>query len=105
MNCLSPGDVPSPDGHGWSVSGRAIAIVWRMRVPAPSALLELVHCGCTTGCSKERCRCFKSKLPGTDACRCIAWIAMHLLSRHHLTLHADDENDDRRVARTVWRGL
>ena len=69
-HCLSAGEVPSPDNHGWFVGGDDISLVWRTRSPAPSALLELAHCGCSTGCSSGRCCCFKAKLPCTDACKC-----------------------------------
>ena len=38
--------------------------------PAPLALLELLRCGCSSGCNSARCRCFKNNMPCTDACKC-----------------------------------
>ena len=62
--------LPGPDGHGWCVADGQITIDWMDQQPAPSELLELVSCSCLSGCTSNRCSCFKAALPCTDACRC-----------------------------------
>lgn len=99
--CLSSGDVPTPHNHGWLLGENdGLSIVWATQPPAPSALLELMHCGCKTGCINAKCRCVKSRLPCTDACQCrdCGNQAHHdtddssLSIPHHLS--DDDEPDD-----------
>ena len=45
---------------------------WMTQPAAPKALLELVSCGCSSGCETLRCRCRKSNLccSTSAACRC-----------------------------------
>ena len=68
--CLHNGEVPSPKGHGWDIKDNDISIVWTTLPAAPLALLELLRCGCLSGCSGARCRCFKNNVSCTDACQC-----------------------------------
>lgn len=63
-------DIPSPHGHGWIITNEDISIDWMDLPPAPKAILELLKCGCTTGCSGNRCTCFKNRMPCTDCCGC-----------------------------------
>ena len=78
---LQTDQLPSPVGHGWEIecdspgeaaeSGESPLVVKWMTCPAaPHALLELASCGCSTGCTSQRCRCRKSNMPCTAACRC-----------------------------------
>ena len=72
--------LPGPVGHGWETEGGEedhqeegkppLVVKWSSRPAAPQALLELISCGCSTGCASQRCRCKKSNLPCTAACRC-----------------------------------
>ena len=39
----------------------SVEIQWMTRPAAPQALLDLVKCGCTSGCSTQRCRCAIAK--------------------------------------------
>ena len=43
-------NVPSPDGCGWKLEDGALRFHWMNQEPAPTELLELVSCGCKTGC-------------------------------------------------------
>ena len=43
---------------------------WMTQPAAPKALLELVSCGCSSGCETLRRRCRKSNLCCSAACRC-----------------------------------
>lgn len=69
-HCLERGVVPSPEEHGWETRNSNLTITWMTRPAAPSALLELMRCECSSGCSTATCRCFKNSLPCTDACQC-----------------------------------
>ena len=62
--------VPSPDGHGWKMKDGTLAIHWMDQLPAPRALLELISCGCKTGCTTRRCSCRANDMLCTDACLC-----------------------------------
>ncbi|XP_062498902.1 uncharacterized protein LOC134176238 [Corticium candelabrum] len=68
--CLQHGEVPSPIGHGWDIDDGDINVLWMTLSSAPLALLELLRCGCSSGCNSARCRCFKNNMPCTDACKC-----------------------------------
>ena len=71
LHALVPSpDIPGPDGHGWRVSNDEIFIDWMDQQPAPAELLQLVSCGCQTGCTTGRCSCARAGLQCTDACTC-----------------------------------
>ena len=90
--CSDP--LPGPNGHWWIVKepNNAVPVIqWMMLGSAPKALLQLVSCGCSTGCTSGRCKCFKSNPPCTDACRC------HECENHReqaLTVDGGSEEDD-----------
>ena len=63
-------DVPTPHGHGWRLADGELKIHWMNQQPAPMELLELVSCGCKTGCLSRRCSCAKVNLPCAPACSC-----------------------------------
>ena len=44
--------------------------VYCLAPPAPKAVLELVKCGCKTGCERATCSCFKNNIPCTTLCQC-----------------------------------
>ena len=67
---LARPDVPSPMQHGWQLVDGELRIHWMTQQPAPAELLELVSCGCKTGCVSRRCSCSKASLPCTPACSC-----------------------------------
>ena len=60
----------SPEGKGWKFQDGEVKIDWMSQQPAPTAILKLVACNCTTGCQIQRCSCHKNGLPCTDVCGC-----------------------------------
>lgn len=68
-HCTHP-NLPEPTTHGWKLmDGQLVPIL--MSLPAvPESCLEVVSCSCTTGCQNLRCKCRKSKLMCTGACKC-----------------------------------
>ena len=55
---------------GWLLHNGRLHPVYMDKEPAPSVLLKVVHCSCTTDCSKStRCSCKKSGLFCTAACK------------------------------------
>jgi hypothetical protein len=41
--------IPSPDMYGWKKDGTRFALLVTVLTPAPTALIELVRCGCGSG--------------------------------------------------------
>ena len=65
-------EVPSPDGHGWSVEEDEIRITWSTEQAAPSNILALTSCKCKKArCESKRCSCVQFRLPCTDLCQCV----------------------------------
>ena len=50
-------DVPSLDGHGWTLGNGILNILWTHQEPAPKILMQYVSCGCKTPCGTRRCSC------------------------------------------------
>lgn len=64
-------EYPDITHHGWLVdSGTNVSIDWMDLPPAPDGVLENVDCSCKTGCSSNRCSCFKANLACTGLCKC-----------------------------------
>lgn len=63
-------DAPDPSNHGWTVQTGIVSISWMDLPAAPDAILENVKCGCSKGCTTNRCSCFKANLGCTSLCRC-----------------------------------
>ena len=56
---------------GWNCQGNSLIPVMVDTKPAPEALLKMIHCNCSTGCSTLRCSCRKQGLNCSQACgRC-----------------------------------
>ena len=66
-------DLPPPELHGWVKNCDKLEPIMCLEPAAPAAMIELVKCGCTTGCLEEstRCGCRKNNLSCTDACACM----------------------------------
>ena len=65
------GDVPDPDGYGWSMIDDKLEIQWILRDPAPPEVLQLISCGCKKSkCSSRTCMCVSHGLVCTDLCSC-----------------------------------
>ena len=61
-------DPPSPNGHGWSISGENELRVEWMTMPPAAALIELRKCSGSSGCNLRRCSCRAANMHCTDAC-------------------------------------
>ena len=54
---------------GWKYEdGRLIPELMTLE-PVPDSWLEIISCGCKSGCSTRRCKCRKSNLHCTGACK------------------------------------
>lgn len=64
-------DIGDPVDHGWQKDeqGSYHAIGFDYPV-APNNIIELIKCGCKTGCVTDRCHCWKKQLSCTDMCEC-----------------------------------
>ena len=63
---------PSPDGNGWHFKDQQLCITWNLGSPAPSSVLQTVHCGCKVGhCNTGRYSCQSAQVSCTALCRCI----------------------------------
>lgn len=63
--------LPSPLNYGWTLDGTTYTAVTSDLPPAPSAVVELVKCGCTTSvCATSSCSCRKNCMACTELCVC-----------------------------------
>ncbi|KAL9966862.1 hypothetical protein ACROYT_G024995 [Oculina patagonica] len=62
--------VPSPTDFCWKMDNDRWRPRWTILPEAAKACSELLKCGCRTGCSSGRCKCFKANLPCTELCGC-----------------------------------
>ena len=66
-------NLPSPvENSGWKYDENGLLchkLIGRNSVP--NEIIELVTCKCKSGCSTNRCVCFKASLKCTGACLCI----------------------------------
>lgn len=64
-------NLPSATDHGWeSTADSGLEIKWLSLPIAPDSILSFITCGCTKGCSTNRCSCKKASLKCTDLCKC-----------------------------------
>ena len=62
--------LPQPTSMGWKYEdGRLIPELMTLE-PVPDSWLEIISCGCKSGCSTRRCKCRKSNLHCTGSCKC-----------------------------------
>jgi len=64
--------LPNPADWGWFLSDNLWQPLWMTLPDAAKCCPELKRCGCATGCSTKRCKCFKDNLPCTALCACDA---------------------------------
>ena len=56
---------------GWDLQGNSLIPVMMDTNPAPEAILKMIHCNCSTGCSTHKCSCRKQGLNCSHVCgRC-----------------------------------
>src|SRR6218665_642352 len=60
--------LPNPEDWGWALCDGLWQPLWMTLPDAAKCCPELKRCGCGTGCSTKRCRCFKDNLPCTVGC-------------------------------------
>ena len=61
---------PELVGNGWVMIDDVCVPHRTDLLPAPLAIMELVKCGCKTGCILNSCTCRKNNLVCTDICKC-----------------------------------
>lgn len=86
-------DLPTPEGHGWTLSddGRLQPILMK-KEPAPKGLVEIIACHCQTSCRRSSCSCRTVGLSCTEACSCMAEDCHNFNTTHHI--YEDFLNDD-----------
>ncbi|MES9881882.1 MAG: hypothetical protein ABW185_13470, partial [Sedimenticola sp.] len=63
--------ITSPTTLGWEIKNGHMTPTLTSLPPVPESCIQLITCGCTTRCSSLRCKCRKSNLFCTGACKCI----------------------------------
>src|SRR5271163_337784 len=66
--------LPSPSDYGWNFdeTTKSFLPVRCLLAPAPTAMLDLVKCGCKIGC-KGNCSCRNNTIPCTELCGCVGY--------------------------------
>ena len=64
-------NLPSPDGHGWTMEGNSLVPVLMTKEHAPKSIVELTACRCKKSACTRNCSCKLSNLSCTDACLCM----------------------------------
>lgn len=85
--CCAYPNLPEPTALGWKlVDGKLTPEL--MSLPAvPESCIEVIACSCKTRCSTDRCKCRKSSLLCTGACKC------HLLPESCLNVGESQTSD------------
>ena len=63
--------LPNPADWGWSSDKDGWTPVWTTIPDADKCCLELLRCGCKTGCITRRCKCVCANLKCTALCSCV----------------------------------
>jgi hypothetical protein len=58
----------NPEDWGWKLKGGHLMPILTDLPPAPKELLEMIRCGCKTGCITAKCTCRKHGLECTSLC-------------------------------------
>ncbi len=62
------GNEMDPLKWGWVVENNTMLPVMTLKEAAPAKILNLIRCGCKSGCNSKRCSCRKNGLQCTTAC-------------------------------------
>jgi hypothetical protein len=62
--------LPPPETMGWKLEEASLVPILMSLPPIPESCMELITCNCTTRCMSALCKCKKSHLPCTRACKC-----------------------------------
>ena len=57
-----------PLDWGWKLENDKLSPIMTRQKAAPEVLLKMIHCNCTTNCTKHQCSCRGYGLPCTAAC-------------------------------------
>ena len=63
------GNTKDPLNWGYYIRQNMMLPIKMKQPPAPSSLLKVFRCGCSTGCKTMVCSCRKHSLKCTDSCR------------------------------------
>jgi hypothetical protein len=63
-------DIPAPDQYGWKRDQGQLIPVLMSKQAIPQECMELVSCQCSKGCRTMCCKCRKTRLQCTSACKC-----------------------------------
>ena len=87
-------ELPNIEDNGWNLNeDDEYQPIHCILPPAPTAVVELVKCGCKIKCT-GRCSCQKNKLPCTALCKCYAWGCNSGLQKPSVTMEVSEEEDD-----------
>ena len=66
-----------PLQYGWEMNGSELRPVYTPsgQLAAPDEVLNLVSCGCKTGCRTALCSCVKFTLPCSEFCKCMGQVS------------------------------
>ena len=59
----------NPLDYGWQIVNEVLLPVKMTLPPAPEKLLQIVRCGCKTGCDSKKCSCRRHGLDCSSACK------------------------------------
>ncbi|XP_065671561.1 uncharacterized protein LOC136089469 [Hydra vulgaris] len=63
-------NVMSPVGNGWQIINDQINILWLKNPPVSDVILDIVSCGCKSGCKTNQCSCHRGSLNCSELCKC-----------------------------------
>ena len=84
-------------GNGWSLEAGVSQPIVMTQQPAPMTLVELVRCGCKTGCARNTCSCRKNNLSCAASWACfLQVIECHnpFTGQIEVDTVSEDENDE-----------
>ena len=86
--------LPSPANYGWNFDAATchFSPVRCLNPPAPEAFLNLVKCGCKSGC-KGKCSCQNNNIPCTEVCGCLGYSCSNM-AKTGGSLVEDGHDDD-----------
>ena len=83
----------NPVGHGWHLENGKLVPLFTTKEAAPSSVLALTQCGCSTNCSTRICKCVKHGLPCTEACACAGETTCHNSKSQVADISSDSDSD------------
>ena len=91
MLCMDIADGMEVTEWGWDRQGNGLIPVIMDTNPAPEAILKMIHCNCSTGCSTHKCSRMKQGLNCSHVCgRC----QEHNCDNMGEWVASDDDNEE-----------